>query len=161
MKEMQETQETWVSLLDQEDPLEEDMADHFSVLARRIPWTEEPGGLQSIQSQRVGNKKQLSIHSYPINNVVIVSSEQQRDSAIHIYVSILPQTPLPSRLPHNTEKTSICYTVSPCWFSILNISVCACLSQIPLLSLLLILAIPFSRESPQLRDQTQVSRIAG
>ena len=99
MKEMQETQETWVSLLDQEDPLEEDMADHFSVLARRIPWTEEPGALQSIQSQRVGNKKQLSKHSYPINNVVIVSSEQQRDSAIHIYVSILPQTPLPSRLP--------------------------------------------------------------
>ena len=66
--------------------LEEDIADHFSVLARRTPWTEEPGGLQSIQSQRVGNKKHLSIHSYPINNVVIVSSEQQRDSAIHIYV---------------------------------------------------------------------------
>ena len=37
-----------MSLLDQEDPLEEDMADHFSVLAQRIPWTKEPGGLQSI-----------------------------------------------------------------------------------------------------------------
>ena len=37
-----------------EDPLEEDMATHSSVLAWRIPWTEEPGGLQSMGSQRVG-----------------------------------------------------------------------------------------------------------
>ena len=38
-----------------------------------------------------------------INNVVVVSSEQQRDSTIHIRQSILPQTPLPSRLAHNIE----------------------------------------------------------
>ena len=38
-----------------EDPLEEGMATHFSILAWRIPWTEEPGGLQSIGSQRVGH----------------------------------------------------------------------------------------------------------
>ena len=44
---MQETQET----LDQEDPLEEEMATHSSILARRIPQTEEPGGLQSMGSQ--------------------------------------------------------------------------------------------------------------
>jgi len=37
----------------------------------------------------------------PINNVVIVSDEQRRDSAIHILVSILPQTPFPSRPPHD------------------------------------------------------------
>ena len=41
--------------LDQEDPLEEGMATHSSILAWRIPWTEEPGGLQSIESQRVGH----------------------------------------------------------------------------------------------------------
>ena len=41
--------------LDQEDPLEEGMATHASILAWRIPWTEEPGGLQSIESQRVGH----------------------------------------------------------------------------------------------------------
>ena len=41
-----------------------------------------------------------------INNVVVVSGEQQRDSAIHIHVSVLPQTPLPSRLLHNTEQSS-------------------------------------------------------
>ena len=40
-------QETWVRPLGWEDPLKEDMATHSSILARRIPWTEEPGGLQS------------------------------------------------------------------------------------------------------------------
>ena len=44
-------QETWVQFLGQEDPLEKEMATHFSVLAWRIPWTEEPGRLQSMGSQ--------------------------------------------------------------------------------------------------------------
>ena len=39
----------------QEDPLEEDMVTHFNILAQRIPWTEEPGRLQSMGSQRVGH----------------------------------------------------------------------------------------------------------
>ena len=43
----------WVQSLDQEDPLEEGKATHSSILAWRVPWTEEPGGLQSIVSQRV------------------------------------------------------------------------------------------------------------
>ena len=46
-------QESWVQSLNREDPLEEGMAVHSSVLAWRIPWTEEPGGLQSMGSQRV------------------------------------------------------------------------------------------------------------
>ena len=45
--------ETWVRSLGREDPLEEGMATHSSVLAWRIPWTEEPRGLQSMGSQRV------------------------------------------------------------------------------------------------------------
>ena len=52
---MQETQETWVQSLGQEDPLEEEMVTHSSILAYKIPWTEEPGGLQSMGSQRVGH----------------------------------------------------------------------------------------------------------
>ena len=48
-------QETWVRSLGQEDPLEEGMTNHSSILAWRIPWTEEPGGLQSMGSQRVGH----------------------------------------------------------------------------------------------------------
>ena len=52
---MQETQEMRVRSLGQEDPLEEGMATHSSILAWRIPWTEVPGGLQSMGSQRVGH----------------------------------------------------------------------------------------------------------
>ena len=52
---VQETLETWVRSLGGEDPLEEGMATHASVLAWRIAWTEEPGGLQSLGSQRVGH----------------------------------------------------------------------------------------------------------
>ena len=47
--------ETWVRSLDWEDPLEEGMATRSSILAWRIPWTEEPGRLQSLGSQRVGH----------------------------------------------------------------------------------------------------------
>ena len=47
-------QETWVPSLGREDPLREGMATHSSILAWRIPWTEEPGRLQSMRSQRVG-----------------------------------------------------------------------------------------------------------
>jgi len=45
---------TWVGSLRQEDPLEEGMATHSSILAWKIPWTEKPGGLQSMGLQRVG-----------------------------------------------------------------------------------------------------------
>ena len=47
-------QETWVQTLGQEDSLEKGMATHSSILAWKITWTEEPGGLQSLGSQRVG-----------------------------------------------------------------------------------------------------------
>ena len=53
---MQETQETQIPSLGREDPLEEEMATHSSILAWRIPWTEEPDGLQSMRSQGVRNE---------------------------------------------------------------------------------------------------------
>ena len=49
---MQELQETWVQSWDQDDPLEEGMAIHSSILAWEIPWTEELGGLRSMGSQK-------------------------------------------------------------------------------------------------------------
>ena len=52
---MQEMQETWVQSLGWEDPLEEEIGTHSCIIAREIPWTEEPGGLQSMGSQRVGH----------------------------------------------------------------------------------------------------------
>ena len=51
VKNLAAMQETQVRSLGQEDPLEEEMATHSSILAWRIPWTEEPGGLQSMGSQ--------------------------------------------------------------------------------------------------------------
>ena len=55
---MREPQKTQILSLGREDPLEKEMATHCSILAWRIPWTEEPSWLQSIGSQRVGLKQQ-------------------------------------------------------------------------------------------------------
>ena len=55
LKHLPAMQETRVQPLGREDPLEREMATHSSVLAWRIPWTEEPGRLQSTGSQRVGH----------------------------------------------------------------------------------------------------------
>ena len=53
---------TWVQSLGREDPLEKEMATHSSTLAWKIPWTEEPGKLQSMGSQRVGHDWVTSLH---------------------------------------------------------------------------------------------------
>ena len=55
LKHLPAVRETWVRSLGQEDPLEKEMATHSSTIAWEIPWTEEPGGLQSTGSQRVGH----------------------------------------------------------------------------------------------------------
>ena len=54
VKRLPARQKTWVQSLGQEDPLEKEMAPHSSTLAWKIPWTEEPGRLQSMGSLRVG-----------------------------------------------------------------------------------------------------------
>ena len=56
VKNLPAIQETWAQSLGWEDPLEKEKATHSSILAWRIPWTEEPGGLQSMGSQRVRHK---------------------------------------------------------------------------------------------------------
>ena len=55
MKNLPAVQETWVQSLGQKDTLEKGIAIYSSILAQRIPWTEEPGGLQSTESHRVGH----------------------------------------------------------------------------------------------------------
>ena len=55
VKNLPAMQETWVQSLGQEDPLEKKMATHFSILAWENPWTEEPGGLQSMGITKVGH----------------------------------------------------------------------------------------------------------
>ena len=61
-----------------------------------------------------------------MNNVVLLSGVQQSDSLIHIHVSILFQSLFLFRLLQSIEQSSLCYTVGPCWLSILNIAVCTC-----------------------------------
>ena len=59
---MQKIQETQVRYLDQRDPLEEEMATHSSILARKITWTEKPGRLQAMWSQRMDTAEHTSNH---------------------------------------------------------------------------------------------------
>ena len=72
VKNLPAMQETWVQSLGQEDPLEEEMASHSSTLAWQIPWMEEPGGLQSTGSQRVGQNLATNTFTSFISKVACV-----------------------------------------------------------------------------------------
>ena len=72
-----------------------------------------------------------------IDSVVQVSGVHQSDLVIHTHVSALFQVPLPCRLLQSTEQHFLCYTVSPCWLSILNTAMCSCKFQTPNLPLTL------------------------
>ena len=61
VKNLPAMQETWVQSLSWEDPLEKGMATHSSTLAWRIPCTEEPGGLQSLELQELDTTEQLTV----------------------------------------------------------------------------------------------------
>ena len=61
VKNLPAMQEIWVRSLGREDPVNKEMATHSSILAWRIPWTEESGGLQSMRSQRVGHVYVLAV----------------------------------------------------------------------------------------------------
>ena len=67
VKHLPTMQETWVWFLGGEDPQEKEMATRSSILAWRIPWTEEPGELQSTGSQRVGHDWVTNTHTYNLN----------------------------------------------------------------------------------------------
>ena len=62
-------QETWVQSLGWEDPLEKGLATHSSILTWRIPWTEEPGGLQSMGSQKVRLDGMTNTFTFILENV--------------------------------------------------------------------------------------------
>ena len=61
LKRLPAMQETWVRSLGQEDPLEKEMATHSSILAWRIPWMEEPGGLQSTGCKELDTTERLHL----------------------------------------------------------------------------------------------------
>ena len=68
---VQEIQEIWVQYLGQEDPLEKEMATHASILVWEIPWSEEPGGLQSMGLQGSNRTEQLSKCTTVMRAVVV------------------------------------------------------------------------------------------
>jgi len=74
VKNLPAKQETWVRSLGQEDPLEEAMATHSSILAWRIPRTEEPGGLQFMGSQRVGHDRRNNSFTFIVDLQCCISS---------------------------------------------------------------------------------------
>ena len=71
-KNLPAVQETWVRSLGWKDPLAKEMATHSSILAWKIPWTEEPGGLQSMGSQRVGYDWATNTSLYEIITTVVL-----------------------------------------------------------------------------------------
>ena len=88
---MPETQETQVQFLAREDPLEEGTATHSSIPAWGSPWTEEPGGLQSLVLQSPTQLKRLSTHSAKHRELCLLFCKQPRweknlRKQIHVYV---------------------------------------------------------------------------
>ena len=69
--------ETLVQSLGQKDPLEKGMATHFSILAWRILWTEEPGGLQTVRLQRVGRNRATNTHMLKMESSVQLLSRAE------------------------------------------------------------------------------------
>ena len=102
LKRLPGMQETWVRSLGREDPLEKEMATHSSTLAWRIPWTEEPGGLQSTGSQRVGHDWTTSLthslmhlYSVPLNLCFSIWKHMQKQKItkmlVHLgYIDLVP-----------------------------------------------------------------------
>ena len=85
---IQEMQETQVRSLGQEDPLEKEMATHSSILVWKIPWTEEPRGLQSIGSQKSQTRlKRLSMHVLVDLHDIIKARKQAPGSHLDIILA--------------------------------------------------------------------------
>ena len=89
-------QETWVQSLGWEDLLEKEMATHSSVLAWKIPWTEEPGRLQSMGSQKVRHDLATSLHSF--HSLHSLSLEKEMATHSSILAKRIPRTEEHGRL---------------------------------------------------------------
>ena len=108
-------QETWVRSLGQEDPLEKEMTIHSSTLASKIPWTEKPGRLQSMGSQRVGHDWVTSLSLYFSKHILSLPSLL---NFLHFYwFSFCFLNPLSSFLPQGFCTSCFLFLVySSLWF---------------------------------------------
>ena len=110
LKRLPEIKQTWVQSLGREDPLEKEMATHASILARRIPWMEEPGGLQSTGSQRVGHDWVTSLSQLLTRLTVLYIKFPE---LIHLTTeSLYPLTYMSSFPPHpapDNHNSTYCF----------------------------------------------------
>ena len=119
LKRVPAMQETWVRSLSREDPLEKEMATHSSILAWRIPWTEEPGGLQSTGSKESDTTERLHSLTQPhfLKNILKLCAEMKTD---------LPFCPGDSSLAEEQRESRFLSTIrlSPvCLLSICHLPV--------------------------------------
>ena len=125
VKNLPALQDTQVQSLGQEDPLEKEMATHSSSLAWKNPWTEEPDGLQSMGSQRVGCDWAIDMNEKLFYNVVLISAQQLSRLYVYIYLPSLLDVPSPNPYPtplgHHRASSwpSLCYITVSVYMSIL------------------------------------------
>ena len=96
--------ETWIQSLGWEDPLEEGMTNHSSILVWRIPWTEEPGRPQFTGLQRVGHNKRLSKHAR--ESIIALTTRPVGSPKIDPAIQWCPQRP--DSFPHYTLALPAC-----------------------------------------------------
>ena len=127
---MQEMQETWVWSLGWEDPLEEGMTTHCSGLAWRIPWAEEPGGLQSTGWQRVRHDY-VTKHTKAFWTTVLgwnhlkgIDNELCEAALCYICEFFHWNIVLPAGAGHFTWNSAYCSVLSSKTFSVLFLSLC-------------------------------------
>ena len=112
--------QTWVQSLGREDLLEKEMATHSSILAWKIPWTEKPGRLQSMGSQRVRHDWATSLHLLPLQVVLIPSSSffKQRKVSFHApllkTVRFSPMQQIHCIIHATKYSTHICWDTTSC-----------------------------------------------
>ena len=104
VKHLPAMQKTWVRSLGREDPLEKEMATHSSTLAWKIPWTEEPGGLQSTGLQRVGHNWATSLSLQAKNSKYFLT--------FYFEIAIDSQELLPPTKKKSREKSHVLFTQS-------------------------------------------------
>ena len=115
---MQEMQETWVWSLGLEDPLEKEMATQSSILSWEIPWSEEPGGLLSMESQRVGHDWETNTQRTYVASSYKISKSwgcdvQHGDYSYIIYLKIAKKIDLKSS--HCKKNSCDCVVMNVNW----------------------------------------------
>ena len=119
VKKLPAMQETWAHFLGREDPLEKGMATHPSILAWRIPWTEEAGGLQSMGLQRIGHDwttnitKNTRYYNTPISQVKKLRPKEVTGSHWHsrrllAELGLELNTPVPMHHNHLSIRPNVC-----------------------------------------------------